>query len=379
MAGACRWDEGTAMKIVHVSPYPMSRPGGVQSNVRDLCAWLDRAGHETRIVSPETADATLGPGEMALGAAREVSVHRTGFEFSVAGPGALRRARAALRDWGAEVLHLHTPWTPMMPWQLWRRMDLPAVATFHATLPETDKPGLEDRFIARAARHFHRRLDALIVPSTAPLEQWRRLGLDPLPQVLSPTIDLADWRDGDRGGDRRPGPFRVVYLGRFEARKGVDVLIRAWNARPEALRDAELVLAGRGDLPAPLPEGARLVQSPDRAEAIRLVSDADVSVAPAGYGESFGLVLIEAMAAGTVPVAAANAGYATVMTGPGADLTFPVGDADALAARLAGLAGDPVRLDRLRDWGRDHAARYDVGAVGPRYVALYESAVRGGA
>ncbi|MGR3370502.1 MAG: glycosyltransferase family 4 protein [Sagittula sp.] len=359
------------MRIVHVLPYPMSRPGGVQSNARDLCAWLDRTGHETRIVSPD-AHAAQGPGEISLGRAREMSVHGTGSEVSVAGPLALRRTARALRDWGAEILHLHTPWTPLMPWQLWRRMGLPTVATFHATLPETDAPGLEDRYIAWAAKAFHRRLDALVVPSAAPQAQWRRLGVAPLPEILPPTIDLSDWRAGDLGGARRPGPFRVIYLGRFEARKGVDVLLKAWAQRPAALQGAELVLAGRGELPGLLPEGARLVQSPDRAEAIRLVAEADVSVAPAGYGESFGLVLIEAMAAGTPPVAAANAGYATVMTGEGAELLFSAGDAGALAAKLAELAQAPERIARLTGWARNHALRFDVSRVGPEYVRLYE-------
>lgn len=359
------------MRIVHVSPYPMARPGGVQSNIRDLCGWLAEAGHEVRIVAPD-AEAGGNAGLRPLGRAREVVIHGTGFEFSFAGPLALRRAARDLRDWGADILHLHTPWTPMMPFQLWRAMKRPAVATFHATLPETDAPGLEEKFIWRAARYFHARLDGLIVPSAAPQAQWAKLGLDPLPQILPPTIDLADWRAGDRGTARRPGPFRVAYLGRFEARKGVDVLLAAWNRRPEALRDAELVLAGRGTLPGPLPDGARLVESPDRAEAVSLIADADVSVAPAGYGESFGLVLIEAMAAGTLPVAAANAGYSTVMTGQGTQALFPPGDADALAAKLAELARAPEVLAQLTDWGRAHAMEFDVRRVGPRYTALYE-------
>lgn len=357
------------MKVVHVSPYPMGRPGGVQSNIRDLCGWLDRTGHGTRIVSPDRVAPDAGG--MALGRAWEMSVHGTGSEISVASPLALRRTARALREWGADILHLHTPWTPLMPWQLWRRMGLPTVATFHATLPETDSPGLEDRYIARAARYFHRRLDALIVPSTAPQAQWQRLGVAPLPEVLPPTIDLADWRAGATA-TRRRGPFRVVYLGRFEARKGVDVLLRAWAGRPAALKTAELVLAGRGDLPGDLPDGARLVRSPEKAEAIRLVADADVAVAPAGWGESFGLVLIEAMAAGTIPVAAANAGYATVMTGQGADLLFRSGDADALAAKLAELAQVPEKVAALTAWARDHAMAYDVSRVGPDYLRLYD-------
>ncbi|MDF1856030.1 MAG: glycosyltransferase family 4 protein [Pseudooceanicola sp.] len=366
------------MRIVHVSPYPMARPGGVQSNIRDLCAWLERQGHEVRILAPDAQD-DAATRRIALGHAREVTLHGTEFEFSYAGPLALSRAARGLRDWGAELVHLHTPWTPMMPWQLWRKLRLPSVATFHATLPDIDpataKPGLEDRFIARAARYYHRRLAALIVPSSAPQAQWARLGVTPLPQILPPTINLADWRAADPGTARRAGPFRVIYLGRFEARKGVDVLLSAWAQRPAALRDAELVLAGRGALPGPLPEGARLVSDPDRAAAIRLVAEADVSVAPAGWGESFGLVLIEAMAAGTVPVAAANAGYATVMTGAGRDLLFEPGDAAGLAARLAELATGPARLARLADWGRAHALDYDVSRVGPAYLRVYEAAL----
>lgn len=366
----------SGMRIVHLCPYPLSRPGGVQRHVRDLCRWLEGQGHATRIVCPPGPGAPE-PGVLTAGRTRDVTLHGTGFEMTWLGPRSRARVQRALRDWGAEVVHLHTPWTPMLPWQVWRGLGLPTVATLHATLPEARGTGLLDRYIRAAVRHFDRRVQALVLPSDAPRAQYAELGLRHVPLVLPPAIDLSDWAAA-RVGAKGTGPLRVVSLGRFEARKGIGTVLAAWPAVRAALPGARLVLAGRGTPPAPLPEGVDLVADPDDAAARALVAAADLLVAPAGHGESFGLVLVEAMAAGTLPVAAANPGYASVLTGPGAALLVPPGDPPALARRIVALAADPALRAQLTDWVVEHAQRFDVRAVGPEYVALYRRIRSGG-
>jgi phosphatidylinositol alpha-mannosyltransferase len=106
-----------------------------------------------------------------------------------------------------------------------------------------------------------------------------------------------------------------------------------------------------------------------------LFAGATLAVSPAEYGESFGIVLVESLAAGTPIIGAANAGYVNVLTGEGRDLLVPPGDARALADRILELLADPQRLRALSAWGRTHAAQFDVRACLPRFLAAYGSAI----
>ncbi len=369
------------MKIVQISPYAMSRPGGVQTHVRDLSHWLRGQGHAVRVLCPP-GDGTLQGGWEEIGHHRNMSLHDTGFEVSRASRPALASKLADLRDWGAEAVHLHTPWTPMLAWQLWRGLALPTVATLHATLPEGGGFDPFRWYIRSAARYFARRVSAVVVPSQAPFDQWHAMGLTP-DLILPPAIDLAAW--AARAAPTASGPFRAAYLGRLEDRKGVHLLPQTWQTVRSALPDAELTIAGSGPLEATLKaettnkaiKGISFIPAPPDAEARALVAAADLLLAPALHGESFGLVLVESLAAGTPPLAAANPGYATVMTGKGRSLLVPPNDASAMAARIIALAQNPAELAALRDWGQAHAATFDISAQGPALVDLFRKAIEG--
>lgn len=374
------------MKILQVCPYDMSRPGGVQSHIRDLAAWLQSQGHDVLVLAPPPKhNIALADNVLTVGRAKAISLHGTGFEISFALPGELRNLTRTLADWRADVLHLHTPWTPFLPWQVWRRTKLPTVTTFHATLPDQAQKQLLSAGLRRVAAYFMRRTDGLIVPSTAPLSQLRNLVADVQPRVLPPAIDLTGWRQaGAKRDSDNSCPLELIFLGRLEARKGVDVLLAAWAQLSHALPDVRLTIAGSGPMQdqvekavASCPDG-RLnhVPQPDPRQARALVAKADIFVAPSPYGESFGIVLIEAMAAGTVPVAAANTGYETVMTGPGRTLLVPPNDASALSKRILALAKAPEELQELRAWGQSHAAGFDISQVGPGYVDVFKDALK---
>nr|WP_253913235.1 glycosyltransferase family 4 protein [Pseudoruegeria sp. HB172150] len=356
----------------------MDRPGGVQRHVRDLSAWLESEGHRTRIIAPPSPGGQTGAdGKItSIGHARKLALHGTEFEVSWASRAALRALARELKLWGAELVHMHTPWTPFLTAQMFRALALPAVTTVHATLPESGLNSIADRFIRRSARRLLPQSRAVVIPSGAPLPMLRRLlpGLEP--QILPPAIDLSPWVTAGRSPVRRKG-LSLVFLGRLEPRKGVDVLLDAWPRIAAALPDAHLTIAGDGPL-RPQVDAARsdrlhLVRRPDDAAAQVLLAAADFCLAPAPYGESFGLVLTEAMAAGSLPVAAANPGFASVLTGPGAELLVPPGDAGALARKIITLAAAPETCDSLHRWSRHEAARLDIAHQGPRFLRLYES------
>jgi phosphatidylinositol alpha-mannosyltransferase len=372
------------VKIVQLTPYAMDRPGGVQSHIRDLCTWLRENGHETRIIAPpSTTGQPKMDGVIELGQSRKIAVHGTKFELTRASRSALSNCVAELRDWGAEVAHLHTPWTPMLPFQVWRALDVPAVATFHATLPESAGFDPLSWALRRSAHWFNRRLSSVVVPSVAPQNQWRENGVTPLPKVLAPTVNLAAWRKARDTATPSTG-FNAICMGRLEDRKGTATLLTAWRKVQENRPDARLIIAGDGPCKADLlAKAARddlhsvtFVDPPSDTQARDLIAQADVLVAPALHGESFGLVLIEAMAAGTLPVAAANAGYATVMTGPGRELLVPPSDTAALTAKLLDLACHPALQSRLLRWAKGHADHNDVRHLGPAYETLFRDALR---
>ncbi len=365
------------MRILQVSPYAMERKGGVQTHVRDMARWLVDAGHEVTIVAPgpRGGDPTVLP----LGRYLSIGLSGTRFEVTWVGGRDLDAVMRATDAPTIDVVHVHTPFVPTLPIRVWRAFRRPTVATFHATLPPPDR--LLRAVLRPVARAMSRHAAATIAVSPSAAELLRPV--DPRRPIdfLPPAIDLSAWRAAGAARQRDPGrPARVLFLGRFEARKGLDVLIAAW---PEIVRGSsgvplELVIAGGGEL-APLAEDlvkrdadrVSIVAAPDDATARRLVAEADLMVAPAPWGESFGLVLIEAMAAGAPVVAAANPGYAGILTGPGEALLVPPGDSGALARKVVELLADSDRLDALRAWGRAHVEPFDVAAVGPKLVDVY--------
>ncbi len=369
------------MKILQLSPYSMSRPGGVQTHIRSLSTWLENHGHEVRIIAPP-GDTDLS-NLKTMGQCRSITMHGTGFEITRAKRTELRHCVEELRHWGADIAHLHTPWTPMLPWQIWRKLGVPGVATFHATLPKSHRFDPMTWALQRSAHYYNRRLKGVVVPSDSALAQWKAISAAPLPRVLPPAIDLSAWRAAKEITPKSDG-FDVVYLGRLEERKGVAVLLQAWSEIQAARPDAKLTIAGSGTEEPHLRQmvqdlalsGVAFRPAPTDAEAPALVAQADILAAPALHGESFGLILIEAMAAGTLPVAAANSGFSTVMTGPGTELLVPPGDTAALARKLLDLATHPAKMTRLRRWAKGHAEVYDVRTLGAVYERWFKKALQ---
>ena len=380
------------MRILKVCPYDIARAGGVQRHIVDLSNALATAGHSVTIVAPAghgAAPALHGNVELhRLGRFRVWRMHGTRFEVTWASARELERfiSRAAATPY--DVAHFHTLWTPLMPWQLFRRLRTLAsrtgglamrtVATFHDTPPPGVSGAVARGVFRFLSRRVSRDLDAMIAVSDAPAAHLRPIARCPL-VYLPACIDLSPYAGLRRARDAAADPT-VLFVGRLEPRKGVLLLIEAFARVREAEPRARLVVCGNGDqrtaaaaLSAALGvhDAVTFTGALPDDEKLALYGNADVFCAPSPYGESYGLVIAEAMAAGLPVVAAANAGYRTLLTGAGAAGLAAPGDVADLAQRLAAvLASAELRL-KLAEWGRAQAWRSDVNARLEDFLALY--------
>ena len=375
------------MRVVQVSPYDLSRHGGVQQHILSLAAELRRRGHEVLIVGPG-APVSGSSLDLRIGRMRQVSFAGTSFELSLASKAELQALAAKLTEWRPDVIHYHTMWVPFLPWQIFRRTKIASVGTFHDTPP----PGPMGAFLRAVFKLMSwfllRRLDGAIAVSSAPLAHLRpgRHGTQPI--ILPPATDLSEFFALKKAAvtDRQT----VLFVGRLEPRKGIHVLLDAWNMiancrvpLPHGLKMPRLVVAGSGELEALVVENShRLgddllqhVPAPNREQLLRLLSEASIAVSPALYGESFGIILVEALASGTPVIAASNAGYVKVLTGRGRDLLVKPGDAKALAKKIMNLLASKNECQTLGRWGREHAKQFDISEIAEEFETVYRSAI----
>jgi phosphatidylinositol alpha-mannosyltransferase len=371
------------MRIAQVCPYDIARPGGVQRHILDTAGALRELGHEVVVIAPSTNLPLIGSSGVEvhrIGKAVRVNFFGTGFEVGMA-LGRERKALSALmRGGGFDIAHFHTPWTPFLALQALSDFSGPAAATFH------DTPGhsLSGRLLARLFRRVSRvllpRFELILTPSDAPRGH---LVAGPGQKIVSlpPCTDLRPFRDAMPAPGFQDGKLNLLFLGRLEPRKGAILLLRAYQRLCGRGLNLRLIVAGSG------PEEGSLrtfVQQHGLADVVFAgaprdtapwFSAADIFCAPAPHGESFGIVIAEAMAAGRPVVAAANEGYRTLLTGEAADFLVPPHSVEGLAAAIERLARDAGLRARLGAWGRETVLRYDCRTLAPSLLSLYEEAI----
>jgi phosphatidylinositol alpha-mannosyltransferase len=293
------------------------------------------------------------------------------------GPLSLARTRRWLREGRFDVLHLHEPTVPSVSMlAMWSARGA-LVATFHTATPRSRalqvfgtvlQPGLEKLTgriaVSPAARRViveHLGGDAVLVPNGVQVSRFE--GARPLP-----------------GRRERP---TVVFLGRVdEPRKGLAVLLEALPELVRRVPDVLLLVAGPGDadevreeVPAGLRGSVELLGMVPEADKAATYASGHVYCAPNTHGESFGIVLLEAMAAGTPVVSSDLEAFRRVLEDGRCGVLFPVHDAAALAVALADLLGDPDRQALLAARGREAVRAYDWPAVTRQVLAVYETVV----
>lgn len=354
------------MRIGLVSPYSLTLPGGVQAQVLGLARALRAAGHEARVLGP--CDGPPDGGITPLG--RSVPLVANGSVAPIAPDLACAlRTMAVLRDEAFDVVHLHEPLVPGPCLTALMTAESPLVGTFHAAGASASY-----RWAGRALGWAASRLAVRVAVSEA-AATLARTHLGERYEVLPNGIEVA------RFADAQPWPSEgptVMFLGRHEPRKGLAVLLEAWADVPG---DVTLWVAGDG------PETSRLraaTAGDHRVQWLGRVSDderarrlrgADVFCAPSLGGESFGVVLLEAMAAGTAVVASDLPGYATVARAEREALLVAPGDAPALAKALGQVVGDGERASALVTAGRARAEELSMDRLARRYLERYAALV----
>ncbi len=376
------------MKIAQICPYDMDRPGGVQAHIADLSDALRALGHEVTVFAPYMGSGEPPPIQadeqsVRLGRARKIRFGGTAYEISLALGREHQRLKQRVRDGQFDVMHFHTIWTPLLSFQIFRQAICARVATFHDT-PSTDWQGRLLRPLFKTmSRYLLPRLDGVITPSAAP--QAHLVGRGPKLQILPPSTNLRRFQGAQPGLAPDLSRLTILFLGRLEQRKGASLLLDAFHGLIRQGLPVRLMIAGQGEEETALRamvEQRRLEQSVTflgafhQAETPGLYAACDIFCAPSPYGESFGIVLAEAMASGKPVIAAANQGYQTVLTGFGAQGLTPPGDVAALQAALAHLITHPSLRAELGAWGKDAAMQYDATSTAPQFVAVYEAALQ---
>jgi phosphatidylinositol alpha-mannosyltransferase len=370
------------LRIAQVCPYDIDRPGGVQAHIRDTSAALQRLGHEVTIIAPKAASPAQADGLdiRRIGRAAKVRISGTGFEFTLATGTEGRRLKDLMRG-GFDVVHYHTVWTPFLPLQARMASDAAAVATFHDTPPDSLGGRLARAGLGLLSRAILPWFEAAVAVSASPHSHLRP-GPGRQVAILPPCTDLKRFAAAEPPAETG-GPVRLLFVGRLEPRKGCAILLEAYRRlRAEGL-DARLSIVGAGPEEPALRrfvaahnlDGVTFAGRATDADLPGWYAGCDIFCAPSPYGESFGIVVAEAMAAGRPVVAAANRGYATVLTGDAAAFLAAPGDAADLHAKLRTLVLDADARQRLGAWGREQARRYDCETIAPRLAALYREAV----
>ncbi len=357
-----------AVLVAQVCPYSLSAPGGVQGQVRALARALRRLGHDVVVLGPLDG-APPEPGLRSVG--RSVRVAANGSMVPLAPwPATFRRTLALLTYLRADVLHIHEPLVPGPALAALASSARARVGTFHRS-----GGSLGYALTLPAARLAAARLDQRFAVSPEAAATARVLG--GTYEVLWNGVDLSPLASVER--IERSGPT-VLFVGRHERRKGLEVALEAFSRLPPG---ATLWVVGPGTANDELQRRYRAVSgvvfcgAVSEAEKWARLRAADVLVAPSLFGESFGVVLLEAMGAGAVVVGSDLPGYRRATADGEAALLVPAGDVDALAGALARALSDRVLASQLVTAGKRLAASFSIDRLAATYVASYRALLGG--
>jgi phosphatidylinositol alpha-mannosyltransferase len=378
------------MRVALVSPYSWTYPGGVTRHIEALAERFFAEGHEVRVLAPYDPDDRLSA-LLHRGAAPQprplpdyvVPLGRTiGFPANGAVSNLSARAaglsqmRRELRAGGYDVVHLHEPVAPLLCWDALSSTRLPLVGTFHCYSTNRVTNNVANLLGARRLfNHLHVRI---AVSEAAAWTAQRFFG--GRYRIVPNGVAVPEGSRAGGAGSRAPADrLRLAFVGQAVERKGLPVLLRAF----EALRDHDIpveltVVGANADEVRPMlldDRGVTVLGRVDDAEKQRVLESADLLCAPSLGGESFGMVLTEGFAAGTPAVASDIAGYRDVVRDGTDSVLVPRGDATALAETLRDLWLAPERRVGMGRAAAERAQRFAWPHVAREVLDAYEDAI----
>jgi phosphatidylinositol alpha-mannosyltransferase len=384
------------MKIGIVTEYYYPTLGGIQEHVHHFARAARKLGHDVRIIAPAVKDGLASTHCRSWSNERATDdrngVIRLGNSVPLLSGGSIARASVGsalsqkvadvLRAERFDVLHAHSPLMPTLPLLALRASDCANVGTFHS---DFDRHVLYFA-LARFLQPYLDRLDAAIGVSETALRGLRRY-FKARWRVVPNGVDVSMFSSGRRRPEFNDDRLNVLHVGRFDPRNGVDRVIKAWVAVRRSGTDARLILVGDGPLrptyqsmvPADLRADAHFVGFVESHERPSYYASGDVLLCPA-VGGTFGIIVVEAMAAGCAVVAADTPGFRNVMKdGMQGFLVDVSSDPDCLhlAQRTRELLEDASLRQRCAETGRLSAARFDWPVVADQVLRVYDEILGG--
>jgi phosphatidylinositol alpha-mannosyltransferase len=367
------------LKIGIVLDTSLDPPDGVQQYVLAVGEWLHSQGHDVHYVVGETTRTDL---QNIHSLAKNIGVRFNGNRTTIPLPTSKRKLKTFLGRQQFDVLHVQTPHSPFFAQRLIcaASPQTAVIATFHV-LPDGRLPFIGNYVLGWWLRSSLRRIDQVLSVSPAAAE-FARKTFGVTSTVLPNVFDYRLFHDAPALPQyAQEKKLTILFLGRLVPRKGCRYLLEAIAKLDKvALPSFRVVVCGKGPLLSQLQDFVQEHKLEEIVEFAGFVSEADkpryyasadIAVFPSTGGESFGIVLIEAMAAGKSTVLAGNnPGYASVM-GPQPELLFDPADTNALADQLSRLLTDAKARQAYAAWGSEYTKRFDIEVVGPQLVTLY--------
>ena len=361
------------MRIALTCPYAWDDPGGVQVHVKELAERLQGRGHETVVLAPVRRMAQE-PWVVPVGRPVDIPYNASNAPIDPR-PWSRGVIRGALAVFGPDVVHAHEPLAPST--SLWATLEsrVPVVGTFHSGATRSRAFDLAAPLLRRVAGRLSLRI--AVSERAASFAQERIGGSF---EIVPNGIDVERWSAAEPR-DLGPGT-RLLFVGRLDERKGFPVAVEAFRRLAADRPELRLIVAGDGPqrdalevLPPGLLERVTMLGHVPNTELPTVTAGCDLYLGPSTGGESFGIVLVEAMAAGLPVVASDTPGYDEVVTDGVDGLLVTPRDPSALAARIELLLEDHALSERLAAAGRERAASFDWSIVIRRLEDLYDRAI----
>ncbi|MEU8254685.1 glycosyltransferase family 4 protein [Micromonospora inaquosa] len=370
------------MRIGIVCPYSFDVPGGVQNHVMDLAEALIALGHEVSVLAPADEDSPLP--EYVVSAGRAVPLPYNGSVARIAfGPVSTARVRRWITNGDFDVLHVHEPLTLSLSLLAVLSARGPVVATFHTAMTRSRVLAAAQGVLQIVLERITARIAVSALARKVQVEH-----MDGGAVEIPNGVAVAKFADAEPlpgwPGECAAGTGGTLgFLGRFtEARKGFPVLRDAFVALAATRPGLRLLVAGPGDpddlydqFPAELHERITFLGLVSEADKARMLRSVHLYVAPNTGGESFGMILTEALAAGTTVVASDLDAFRRVLDGGRAGRLFPTGDSVGLRAVLSELLDDPAGRATLSACGDQVVANFDWPVVARRVLEVYAAAI----
>ena len=364
------------MKIAQVCPYDFSRPGGVKSHIISLSKYLTKLGHQVKIIAPNINGKLIDtPNVYLFGKNRSLNLGGTKIDLNLALKDEKVSLKKFLKEEGFDIIHYHTIWNPLLPYQVLKYGRAKHVATFHDT-PKNKFVG--DWIMPLVARWIFPFLNEIISVSKSQAKFINRLSKRAI-HIIPNGIDL-ELVSKYEGSTEQSGFFQLFFLGRLEPRKGVFQTLEAYRILKLKYPKCKLIIAGDGDQREAVEKfikdyslaDVELWGFVDEETKYQLLKSSDVYVASALFGESFGVVLLEAMAMGTSIAGFANEGYKNVLTEEMLSHFSEPGDVSGLARNIEKLILSEKRK-RLATHGLAEVKKYDWKVITKAIEEVYES------